>query len=189
MIRTTKSAEIRAKKGDNDEPIIEGYAAVFGKPYENGWGGTEYISPGAFSDCLLGDTVCVFDHDNKVILGRSKAGKGTLEMKQDNKGLWFRCVLPESRRDIYELIERGDITGCSFKFYAGETRYIENEDNTYERHIDVVSELLDVGPVVNPAYEDTEIEARSIKEAITPKTKFSNWQADHLRLRARIVAI
>lgn len=44
-----------------------------------------------------------------VPIGR--VGAGTLEFEETAEGLMFRCNLPESRMDIREALERGDLDG------------------------------------------------------------------------------
>lgn len=149
--------------------VIEGYAAVFDKPYVNGWGDTEYIERGAFEGADMSKVVCAFNHNDSVIrLGLYRAGRdnNTLTFEVREKGLWFRCELPESQAAVYESIARGDVEGCSFKFYLKEDRYEHDKENDlYTRYISKISKLEDVGPVNNPAYEDTEVEARNVAEA------------------------
>ena len=49
----------------------------------------------------------------------ARAGAGTIEFDPDDpRGLAFRASLPESRRDIIEALERGDLSGAvSVGFY------------------------------------------------------------------------
>jgi len=56
------------------------------------------------------ETVMLVQHDQRgVPLGRVAAG--TLEFEDSEDGLHFRCNLPESRMDIREALERGDLDG------------------------------------------------------------------------------
>ncbi len=56
------------------------------------------------------DTVMLVQHDQRgVPLGRVAAG--TLKFEETAEGLMFRCNLPESRMDIREALERGDLDG------------------------------------------------------------------------------
>ena len=66
-------------------------------------------------------------------------------------------------KDVYTAIKAGDITGCSFGFYCnGDTT--ENTEEYSLRTITSISELSDISIVDNPAYQQTNVEARSIDE-------------------------
>jgi uncharacterized protein len=161
--------EMRVVRGDDGKPTsIEGYAAVFNKESVRMDWFVETIAPGAFKNCLAkSDVRCLFNHDsNQLPLGRTKSG--TLELREDKKGLWFRCALPDAQhaRDLAALIERGDIDGCSFAFTtkAEEWEY-SKDDKPDQRILTEVDTLFDVGPVVYPAYPDTSVSARDVEVA------------------------
>lgn len=94
---------------------LEGYAAVFGvetriKDFR------EVVMPGAFSDSLGRDVLALVDHDPTKVLGRTRSG--TLQLKEDAKGLRFSVTLPDTTlaHDVLEMVKRGDMGGCSFAF-------------------------------------------------------------------------
>ena len=58
---------------DGDNPLIEGYFAVFNSNYDIGWGMSESIAPGAFTEALGGDVRALVNHDSTLVLGRNKA--------------------------------------------------------------------------------------------------------------------
>ena len=70
--------------------------------------------------------------------------------------------------DMLELVRRGDISKCSFKFSVeqDEWRYADKENKLEydERTIYRISKLYDVSLVVYPAYSDTEASARHLEE-------------------------
>jgi len=145
-------------------PRIEGYAAVFNQLSEDFGGWRERILPGAFDAVLATkpDVRALFNHDSNVILGRTTAG--TLELRSDKQGLRYSIDPPESRADVVEAIERGDVTGSSFAFTIGKGG---DEWRTslggIVREIRSVCGLFDVGPVVYPAYPDTAVAKRSFE--------------------------
>jgi HK97 family phage prohead protease len=117
--RFTTQATLRAvDPGGGVGPTIEGYAARFGVCSHDLGGWVERIQPGAFTRSLQSDrdVVCLVNHDNNKILGRRSSK--TLHLNADNKGLHFRCELPDTTdgRDIAELLKRKDISECSFAF-------------------------------------------------------------------------
>ena len=55
-------------------------------------------------------TVMLMQHDQSGV-PLARVGSGTIEFYEDERGLMFRCNLPESRSDIREALERGDLDG------------------------------------------------------------------------------
>ena len=148
-----RQAEMRAT--DDDEMIVEGYAAVFDSVTDLG-PFQERIAPGAFSDVLQDDVRLLINHDG-VPLARTT--NGTLELSQDDTGLHYRAVLSNTQasKDLYEMIRRGDINQSSFAFMIGE----ESRDENDVRVIDKVAKLIDVSPVTYPAYQAASVFARA----------------------------
>ncbi|HMD86548.1 MAG TPA: HK97 family phage prohead protease [Terriglobia bacterium] len=173
-VRYLSGAEIRAK-ADN---TIEGYAAVFNQLSDDLGGFRERIRPGAFAGALrdsLGGTVCLFNHEISLVLGRIRAG--TLTVIEDAVGLFYRCVLPatETGRSVHTAIDRGDIDQCSFSFSVGEGgQEWEESGGVVIRTLTNVDTLYDVSPVTFPAYSQTSVAARSL---IFPEGEPSNLRA------------
>ena len=165
--RTYQVAEIRAKA---ESRTVEGYAALFDSRSQNLGGFTEIIEEGAFDDVLEDDVRALLNHDANYVLARTKSG--TLELSVDEKGLLYRFEAPNTTagNDLLESIRRGDISQSSFGFS------IKDDDWDYDtmtRTIKKVKRLYDVSPVTYPAYEQTEVTARSLEAAQkkdTPKT-------------------
>ena len=82
---------------DDEKPTIEGYFAVFNTLYEIAPGMTESVAPGAFSRTLGGDIRALTNHDTTLVLGRTKAH--TLELKEDEHGLWGKITVNPNDRD------------------------------------------------------------------------------------------
>lgn len=165
-VRIFSGAEVRARK---DGKGIEGYAAVFNERSVDLGGFRESIVPGAFSRMLKEkqDVRAMFNHDPNLILGRSSSG--TLRMSEDSKGLSYDCDLPDTAtaRDVYKLVERGDVSGCSFSFRAAKDgqRWSEGRDEggnpiAFRDLTDV--DVRDVGPVTFPAYRQTSVDSRML---------------------------
>lgn len=122
--------ELRIARTATGAPSLEGYAAVFNSLSEDLGGFREQILPGAFQRSLANgaDVRCLFNHDESLILGRSKAK--TLTVSEDETGLYFRCDLPDTAiaRDLAISIERGDVDQCSFGFYCVEDDWAMMDD-------------------------------------------------------------
>lgn len=146
---------------------VEGYAAVFGEPTMIGQV-EEVVSRGAFEDRLNDDVVALFNHDQNMPLARSVNGEGTLRLKVDEKGLYYRFELGNQTyaKDLAESIKRGDVRGSSFGFVVREDDYEKKSDGTYRRYIKKVSRLADISPVVSPAYPQTSVKMRDMIAAM-----------------------
>jgi hypothetical protein len=91
-------------------------------------------------------------------------GGRTLTLRTDNVGLFYDVLPPQSRADITELVERGDVRHSSFAFRVspgGDEWGITPDTNYPLRRLHDV-ELVDVAPVVTPAYPDATAGLRSL---------------------------
>jgi HK97 family phage prohead protease len=137
---------------------IRGYAALFQSDSQDLGGFVERILPGAFDNVISRgtDVVGLYNHEPMFLLGRESAG--TLRLSVDERGLRYEIDAPESRADVVEAIERGDVRGSSFAFKVkgqGE-RWSKMQDGRQLREIVDFDGLFDVGPVLRPAYPATE---------------------------------
>lgn len=142
-----------------DELIIEGYFALYENETELWPGCFEIITKGAFDNTLGNDIRALWNHNSQYVLGRTSSS--SLELKADEKGLWGRCKLPNTQyaRDLYELINRGDVDQCSFGFSINDETLEELADGNYRWRINDI-DLHEVSVVTFPAYENTSIQAR-----------------------------
>jgi HK97 family phage prohead protease len=154
-----------------EEYYITGYAAKFNSETDLGYL-REIIMPGAFDECLQDDVRALKNHDENMLLGRTKSK--TAEIGVDGIGLWYRVRLDNRNTDhmnLYYSVERGDISESSFAFVIKEQSF-EKGDGTKNnlRKIVKVEKLYDVSPVTYPAYQNTSINTsvalRSMKDAI-----------------------
>ena len=169
---------IRAQEDGKPSRTITGYASKFETWSEPiyGWF-REQIARGAFDKTDMSDVVMVFNHDISGILARTTSG--TLKLSVDKVGLRSEFEAPETTlgNDMLELVGRGDISKCSFKFVveADEWRYADDKNGLEldERTVKAISKLYDVSLVTYPAYKDTEASVREHleqrkREALTP---------------------
>lgn len=157
------------EKTGKKKAMIRGYAALFNSDSQDLGGFVERISPGAFDNVMKRgtDVVALYNHDPMFILGRESAG--TLRLFIDEKGLRYEVDAPESRADVIEAIERGDVRGSSFAFRvkgAGES-WSRDQQGRQIREIREIDGLFDVGPVLKPAYSATEsfVSRRALEHA------------------------
>jgi hypothetical protein len=165
-LRTTPIEFRVVRKDDGSLPKIEGYASVFDSDSED-MGFIERIKPGAFKGALkISDSRALFNHDPNIVLGRQSAG--TLELKEDKKGLWMSINPPDTQlvRDmVLTPIERGDVREQSFGFTIEADEWKDLDTDKPLRTITMVRELFDVSPVTYPAYHDTSVALRSLEKA------------------------
>lgn len=176
QVRTSLS-EFETRK-DGETPHISGYFSVFNSNYEIFKGCTESIAPGAFTDELHSDVRALVDHDTRLVLGRTTAG--TLELREDEKGLWGDiAVNPKDSEamNCWARVERGDVSQCSFGFNILDEEHEEREDGTHHFTIKKVK-LFEVSVCTFPAYEDTAVSARKADIAEIEKRKADIWREE-----------
>jgi HK97 family phage prohead protease len=168
---------------ENDERIIEGYFAVFNSNYEIGPGMSESVAPGAFKNTLSGDIRALVNHDTTLVLGRNTAK--TLELSEDERGLWGRIRINPNDSDavnLYERVKRGDVSQCSFGFDILDEETEFREDGGVHWTIKEVK-LYEVSCVTFPAYESTNIDARSRQRDDILKRRTEEWR---IKMKERI---
>lgn len=168
---------------ENDERIIEGYFAVFNSNYEIGPGMSESVAPGAFRNTLSEDIRALVNHDTTLVLGRNTAK--TLELSEDERGLWGRIRINPNDSDavnLYERVKRGDVSQCSFGFDILDEETEFREDGGVHWTIKEVK-LYEVSCVTFPAYESTNIDARSRQRDDILKRRTEEWR---IKMKERI---
>lgn len=161
---------------DGENLSIEGYFAVFNSNYEIAPGMSESIAPGAFSKTLSGDIRALINHDTTLVLGRTKAN--TLQLREDNHGLWGHIDVNPNDTDamnLYERVKRGDVDQCSFGFDILREETDFRDDGSVHWTIREV-ELYEVSPCTFPAYEETNISARAKEREDLLKRKNEAWK-------------
>ena len=162
---------------------IEGYFAVFNTIYELWPGATESVAPGAFSEALGDDIRALIDHETRLVLGRNKAF--TLELREDQVGLWGRITINPNDGDamnLYERVKRGDVDQCSFGFDILQEDTEVREDGSVHWTIERVK-LYEVSVVTFPAYEETSVKARKQDFAQIQSREAEHWRQ---QMRSRL---
>jgi len=176
QVRTSLSNFNTREDGEN--PRIEGYFAVFNSNYEIFHGCTESIAPGAFTDELHADVRALIDHDTRLVLGRTTAG--TLELREDEHGLWGGIDINPNDTEamnLYARVKRGDVSQCSFGFNILDEEHEDRGDGTHHWTIKKVR-LFEVSCCTFPAYEETAISARKADIAEIEKRKLDVWKEE-----------
>lgn len=148
----------------NGKMTVAGYAAVFGEVADIGGWFKEVVARGAFTNTLkTADVRAYFDHDTGRVLGRLSAG--TLRCQEDEKGLRVEIDLPDTSdgRDVKALVERGDVSGMSFRFVTVRQEWDETVQPPKRTLLEV--RLGEVSIVSEPAYDGTSVALRSLDAA------------------------
>jgi HK97 family phage prohead protease len=166
----TQPVEFRVEQVTREDGVVEryisGYAIVFeqySKPIYDDW--VEVISRNALDNTDMSDVVMCVDHSRGVgdILARSRNGEGTLTISVDDHGVAFRFLVPNTTTgaDLVALLERGDITECSFAFIVRRDQWSYDQpfgDRVRDvRRIEDIATLLDLSIVVNGQYPQTSV--------------------------------
>ena len=163
--------EIRADQED-DVKIITGRPIVYNSRTDMGFF-DEIIEVGALDDADLTDVRFLVNHDRAMIpLARSRRNNGnsTMKLTPDFQGLNIDFIKLDvenntTARALYSAVERGDISGMSFMFSIDDEERTDLESNHPTRHIKKIGSVVEISAVTFPAYESTEIYARS-KDAL-----------------------
>jgi HK97 family phage prohead protease len=143
---------------------LTGYAARFEKLSVPFWSFREKIRAGAFKDSLKENNVrALWNHNTDIVLGAT--GAGTLELKEDKKGLRFDLDLPDTQagHDAAVSVERGDVDGMSFGFRVLREEWNEKDPKNVVRTL-VEVDVREISFTAFPAYPDTSVKARSIQD-------------------------
>lgn len=166
---------------------IGGYASVFTPRESRNLGGfIERVAPGAFNEARASgwqDVVCRFNHDSNYVLGTTAAD--TLQLRTDNVGLDYTVIPPESETKIRELVQRGDIRYSSFAFRCrpgGDEWGITDQNFPLRTLHDV--ELVDVAPVLTPAYPNATAAVRATAPALRSLANHMQIAVDEVRALA-----
>lgn len=165
---------------EGNELKIEGYFAVFNSIYQIFDDLSESVAPGAFDDTLGDDIRALINHDSSLVLGRNTAH--TLDLRQDEHGLWGSITINPNDQDamnLYARVQRGDVDQCSFGFDILSEDYDVREDGSVHWTIKKVR-LYEVSVCTFPAYEETNVKARSAQRDEIKKRSLEAWKVQTL---------
>lgn len=165
--------EIRAEKDEERGHILTGTPIVYGKRADLGWF-DEIIEDGALNGADLKDVRFLVNHNiDMVPLARSRNNNKNSTMQLEvvpGVGMQIRVDLDVENnaeaRALYSAVDRGDLTGMSFRFGVDHDEWEDIESDHPTRHIKGISRVLEVSAVTTPAYSQTSIQARGIPDAL-----------------------
>jgi HK97 family phage prohead protease len=163
--RTFTVRDVEARQAEDGTMRLSGYAAVFNDssvplPFK------ESIAPGAFRKTLMEtpDVRLLINHEG-LPLARTK--NGTLKLTEDDRGLYMDAEIADTSegRDLYKLVERGDVDQMSFAFRVIRQKWSDDRSRRVLTEVSLADG--DVSVVTYPAYPTTSVEAReALRSAI-----------------------
>jgi HK97 family phage prohead protease len=153
---------------------IEGYAIVFGvmsvllADYWDVY--REVIEKGAVTaEDLKGmDIKMTIWHNRERLLARSNKGVGTLRLTVDDIGVKYEFEAPHTPDGdtALELVRLGNLSGSSFTYWTDEAHnvvYEKDDEDVLVRHVNKISEVLEMTIASDPAYSQTTVTAREVE--------------------------
>lgn len=160
------SFEVRAEESEQGA-VITGRPIVYDSKTDLGWF-DEIIERGALDKTDLTDVRFLVNHDTrKIPLARSRRNNGnsTMQLSVDDFGMSIRVNLDTENnseaRSLYSAVKRGDISGMSFMFSVNGEEWEDVESDHPTRRVKDIGSVVEVSAVTFPAYDATEINARS----------------------------
>ena len=166
--RRSYTFDVRATEGENGEKIITGRPIVYEAKTDLGYF-DEVIARGALDGADLRDVRFLVNHNTSMIpLARSRRNNGnsTMKLSTDFDGMSMDFVKLDvennsDARALYSAVQRGDITGMSFMFSIDAQEWLDLESDHPPRRIPKIGKVVEISAVTFPAYDSTEISARS----------------------------
>lgn len=168
--RRSYSFDVMAETKD-DTDIITGRPIVYNSRTNLGFF-DEVIESGALDQADLTDVRFLVNHDvSKIPLARSRRNNGnsTMQLMPDQEGMKISVKLDTENnteaKALKSAVTRGDISGMSFMFSVDGEEWEDLESDHPTRRITRIGSVVEVSACTFPAYDSTEIHARS-KEAL-----------------------
>lgn len=184
-VHAVDRSETRDANGEQRSLRVAGYAALFDTPSERMGRVVETIDRRAFDAVLAGDPDVRFQAEHTG-LALARTANGSLRISTDERGLAFEADLNpnvQAARDLYALVERGDITQMSFGFTIGDEQ-VDDRGDTIRAHVTRVDTLWELSAVSFPAYAQTRVDAVSggddelLDEPAEDAVEDRSWEVD-----------
>lgn len=179
------SKEFRAASWEADQSgKISGYALVFNQRtvlYKDPETGAEYgeqIDRHALDGADLSDVVLKYNHQGRVL---ARTRNNSLKLSVDDHGLKIEADLTGSdeARSILQDIQSGLLDKMSFAFTVAKDGE-QWDTTTRTRTVLKIDRIFDVAVVDFPAYEQTEVSARSAFESFAEPERRA-YRVKHIR--------
>ncbi|WP_318240450.1 phage major capsid protein [Limosilactobacillus fermentum] len=160
----TLTTDLTTRSSDDNGMTVEGYAMLYDQPSVP-MPFVEYIDRGALDNVDMSKVLLLYGHDLNSVLARSDAEN--LQMRADDKGLWFRATLPDTTlgHDTYTNVANGNLKGCSVGFKIGDDKWLQGNDGNVIHHIRSFDQLIEISITPIPAYTETSVDVQRSLEA------------------------
>lgn len=120
----------------------------------------EQVLPGTFARALNQNSNIELRFNHQRTLGGT--ADGTLELREDNVGLWARAVIRDS--EVVDKAQRGELRGWSFGFFGQRDKWEDVDEGTCRRSLEEI-DLREVSILdKTPAYVGTSVASIEFRE-------------------------
>lgn len=184
--RLTEGLEIETR--DDGTVKLNGLGIVFNSWSVDLGGFREMIEPDAVRGIDFAGVVCLFNHRDDNILGRSP---DTMEVRIVESGVRYIVDMPDSPtgQNVRVAVQRKDVRGSSFGFTVDKDEWMKRTDGVWERRIKQFKRIYDLSPVVFPAYPDTTVAMRSLGEMAAQLEKPEGRKLYFMKLESEILSL
>ena len=165
--------DVRAEDREDGIRTLRGTPIVYGSATDIGGYFREIIEPGALDGANLKDVPLLVNHDQMMIpvaRSRNNTPRSTMRLMPTSTGLDMEADVDVKRNskaaELDSAIDRGDLTGMSFKFSVAEERWDDLDTDYPTRHILRFDTIAEISAVTWPAYEATSIYTERCREAL-----------------------
>ena len=165
--------DVRAEDREDGIRTLRGTPIVYGSATDIGGYFREIIEPGALDGANLKDVPLLVNHDQVMIpvaRSRNNTPRSTMRLMPTSTGLDMEADIDVKRNskaaELDSAIDRGDLTGMSFKFSVAEERWDGLDTDYPTRHILRFDTIAEISAVTWPAYEATSIYTERCRETL-----------------------
>ena len=161
-------SELSLQETEEKKTKLAGYAMKFNTLSHDRGGYRDVFRHGVFGDTINGsegfDVKAYFDHSPESYLGRTS--NGSLKLALDATGLKFELDVPPTSlgADILALVERGDLSGCSFGYVPDQFRWKDEGEGNGAIREHTAGRLIEISVVFDPAFPKTELALASLEQ-------------------------
>lgn len=166
--RSFTESALRMSYEHGKPPRLEGYAVRYGLLSDNPMIGDpvyvkEKILPGAFRKSIESNDIRMYvdhNHTTEKLLGRKKAG--TLQLHEDETGVFFNCVPPDtiSGRDLITQIKTGNVSHMSFGYHPIPSKERWGKEGNFQVRNVEEGDLFEISAVDIPVWESSSVVVR-----------------------------
>ena len=134
----------------------------------------------------MSDVCLKYNHeDTYMIMARTRNKSLQLEVDDHGLKIYADLIDTQSNRDVYKSIQAGLLDKMSFAFIVSDANW-DTVDGVDVRRISGIAKLFDVSVVDVPAYDQTEVYARSKEAVEAEQSKFHELKLAKEKLKLKL---